>query len=116
MRSPYHYVRFRYDPLDLEEGNVLLRAEGFRPELHRTPEGGLDLSFNTDWNRDHLRVKADTLEVVLTKSVATLLQRRSMPFSARDMNLRRVVFDLLPYGRHAGLSMYTMTEPEFEVE
>jgi hypothetical protein len=116
MRSPYHYVRFRYDPLDLEEGNVLLRAEGFRPELHRTPEGGLDLSFNTDWNRDHLRVKADTLEVVLTKSVATLLQRRSMPFSPRDMNLRRVVFDLFPYGRHAGLSMYTMTEPEFEVE
>jgi hypothetical protein len=116
MRSPYHYVRFRYDPLNFGEANVLLRAEGFRPELHRTPEGGLDLSFNTDWNRDHLRVKADTLEAVLTKSVATLLQRKSMPFSARDMSLRSVVFDLFPHDRQAGLSMYTMMEPEFEVE
>ncbi len=116
MRMPYHYVRFRYEPLNLEEAEALFRLEGFPVELHRTPEGGLDLSFNTDWNRDHLRVKADTLEAVLTKSVATLLQRRSVPFTARDMSLRRVVFDLFPHSRHAGLSIYSTAEPEFEVE
>ena len=112
---PYHYVRFAYEPLKLEEARLLLRAEGFYVELHRTPEGGLDLSFNTDWNRDHLQVKADTLEAVLTKGVATLLQRKSTAFTARDVNLRKLVFDLFPHSQQAGLPMYSNTEPYFEV-
>ncbi len=116
MKPPYRYVRFRYDPLNLKEAEAKIKSEGFQVELHRTPRGGMDLSFNTDWNRDHLNIAADTLEAFLTKGAATLLQRKSARFTARDIVLRAIVFNLYPHNRQAGIPLYSSTEPEFETE
>jgi hypothetical protein len=121
VRAPYHYVRFREDPLDLGETEVTLRAEGFAVEKHNTPpKDGYEIEmkqvFQTDWNRDHLIVKADTLEAFLTQSVATLLQREFRPFTERDMNLRKIVLELFNKGRPDFLAVYSSSEPEFDVE
>jgi hypothetical protein len=119
--KPFHYVRFRTDPLDLSEAEIGLRAQGFTVEKHNTPpKTGLEISlkqvFNKDYNRDHLVVKADTLEAFLTQAVATLLQRSPKPFTARDMRLRKAVLDLYDKSGPGGLSVYSSEEPEFDVE
>jgi len=121
VREPYHYVRFREDSLDLRETEITLRAEGFAVEKHNTPpKDGYEIEmkqvFQKDWNRDHLIVKADTLEAFLTQSVATLLQRKSRPFTERDMNLRKIVLELFNKVRPDFLAVYSSNEPGFDVE
>ena len=116
MSIPYHYTRFKWDTsLDLGETEIALRAEGYNVECHDAPQGGLDISFNWDGNRDHLIVKADTLEAFLTRGGATLLQRKSEPFTERDMKLRKIVFDLYPHAQPA-ISISNPSEPEFNVK
>ena len=120
-RQPYHYVRFRRTPLDLSETEASLRLEEFRVEKHNTPpKSEFELSmknfFGTDWNRDHLIVKADTLEAFLSQSVATLFQREAAPFTKRDVRLREIILDLYRQSRAGIFSPYFHQEPEFEIE
>ena len=120
-RQPYHYVRFRRTPLDFREAEVSFKLEGFKVEKHDTPtksetELSMKKFFGTDWNRDHLIVKADTLEAFLTQSVATLLQRQSKPFTKRDLRLREIVLGSYDETRSGILSPYIQTEPEFDIE
>jgi hypothetical protein len=120
-RQPYHYIRFRSTPLNLREAEASLRLEEFSVEKHDTPpKAELELSmknfFGTDWNRDHLIVKADTLEAFLTQSVATLLQKQLRPFTQRDIRLREIVLDLYRETRSGILSPYLQQEPEFDTE
>jgi hypothetical protein len=120
-RQPYHYVRFRRTPLDFKEAEVSFRLEGFNVEKHDTPtksetELSMKKFFGTDWNRDHLIVKADTLEAFLTQSVGTLLQRKSSPFTQRDLRLREIVLSSYDETRAGTLSPYVQREPEFDVE
>lgn len=114
MSAPYHYTRFRWDnSLDLMETEIALRAEGYNVECHDAPQGGTSL--NWDGNRDHLIVKADTLEAFLTRGEATLLQRKSEPFTEKDMKLRKIVFDLYPHAQPP-ISVSNPSEPEFTIK
>ena len=120
-RQPYHYVRFRSTSLDLKEAEASLRLEGFSVEKYDTPpksetELSMKSFFETDWNRDHIIVKADTLEAFLTQSVATLLQKQSEPFTQRDLRLREIILGLYDKNRAGILSPFLQREPEFDVE
>jgi hypothetical protein len=112
----YHYVRFSWTPLNLEELQIKMKLEGFSVELHEMPKGGIEIALNKDWNRDHLHVKADTLEAYLAGGVATLLQHKAARFTKNDVKLRRIVFDLYTHSRPTVLSLYSSPEPKFETE
>ena len=112
----YNYVRFSWTPLNLEELQMRMRLEGFSVELHEMPKGGVEIGLNRDWNRDHLVVKADTLEAFLAGSVANLLQHRPALFTKNDSKLRRMVLDLYPRSRPTLLSLNSSPEPRFETE
>jgi len=120
-RQPYHYVRFRRTPISLNEAEVSFKLEGFSVEKHNTPpKSEYELSmknfFGTDWNRDHLIVYADTLEAFLSQTVATLLQKKTAPFTKRDVRLRELILDLYNERRSGIFSPYIQHEPEFEIE
>lgn len=98
-----------------------MRLEGFSVEKYDTPpksetELSMKSFFETDWNRDHIIVKADTLEAFLTQSVATLLQKQSEPFTQRDLRLREIILGLYDKNRAGILSPFLQREPEFDVE
>jgi len=112
----YYYVRFSWTPLSLEELQSKLKSEGFIVELHDMPKGRVEIGLNRDWNRDHLIARADTLEVFLAKSVATLLQHKPARFTKNDSKLRRIVLDLYPRSRPTLLSLNSSPEPKFETE
>ena len=112
---PYHYTRFVWQKsLDLREIEISLRAEGYSVEYHVAPKGGLDISFNWAGNRDHIIVKSDMLEAFLTQGATTLLQRKIETFTERDMNLRKIIFDLYPYAQPY-MSISNPSEPEFSI-
>ena len=112
----YYYVRFNWNPLDLEELQIKLKSEGFSVEPHEMPKGGVEIGLNRDWNRDHLLAKADTLEAHLAKSVATLLQHEPARFTEKDAKLRRIVLGLYTHSRPTILSLNSSPEPKFETE
>ncbi len=115
-RDPYYFVRFRWSAVDLNEWRIKFKSEGFGVELHEMPKGGVEIGLNRDWNRDHLIVKADTLEANLAGSVATLLQHSYAPFTKRDVELRKQVFELYNHDRPTALPFYVSPEPKFETE
>ena len=118
-QPPYRYVRFRGSPLNLRETEASLRLEGFDVQEHDTPIPGLEISMKEisepDWNRDHLIVKADTLQAFLTETVATLHQTQSEPFTEKDIKLRKIVLDLYKE-TSSNISPSFDKEPEFGIK
>ena len=112
--QPYHYLRYRWwNRVDLEEVAKEL-GEDFKVEWSVGPSDdmGVDL---TKAERDVLKVKADTLGAFLDIYKALLYQREAAPFTARDLELRKRIFEIYPRERPTPLPWGYLEEPKFTV-
>ncbi|MGD2201742.1 MAG: hypothetical protein PVJ38_08945 [Candidatus Bathyarchaeota archaeon] len=112
--QPYHFVRFLWmATVDLEEMADQFEAyvEGWRepPET----ETGMHTHI---YNLRELKLKADTLQVYLSLQRAVLFQRERKPFTQRDVELRKRVFEVYPRSRPTPFPWLELDEPDFEVE
>jgi len=115
----YDCVRFtwwrNHDPVKLVE--TLKREFTVTPPRLET-KSDLDLY---DWSlykghRWEILVKADTLSAFLCFDRAVLFQAVRVPFTKRDMELRRTVFCLYPRNRPTPFPFGFSLEPPFEIE
>ncbi len=114
-REPYRYMRYRYFySISLDQLQSILTNEGFHVEKHEAPKVG-GVGWRGEWNRDHVTVKADTLEAFLNPYEANLFQRVAAPFTPLDLRLREVILDIYPRTRSTVVPIYFSREPEFEI-
>ena len=109
-KKPYHYVRFTWwNPVNLKD--IAKKLEG------TFDVGKLITWFNVLYReeRSELAVRADTLRAMLSAFTAVLYQRESSPFTEKDMELRKIIFELYPRGRATPLPWMFTYEPDFEV-
>jgi hypothetical protein len=110
----YYYVRFRWwRRVDLPELSGTL-GRSFKVEMSSPPRSAFELSLRKD-ERDELIVRADTLIARLSAFRAVLLQKGAAPFTARDMELRKNVFELYPRARPTPFPWHFSDEPPYEV-
>jgi len=112
LARAYHYVRFRWRGLDLEKvANELARS--FKVERIENPDEDTDISPYLG-ERLKLKITADTLAASLSPIRAVLYQKEPAPFTERDLQLRKKIFDLYPRGSSTPLLPSFREEPEFE--
>jgi hypothetical protein len=110
----YHYVRFLW----YGEVNLDKIAEDFaeyEPTLREEPEDSSRMSFHI-YNLRELKVKADTLRAFLSLTRAVLFQRERKPFTKRDVELRKKIFEIYTKDRPTPFPWLLLNEPKFEVE
>jgi hypothetical protein len=112
-KQPYHFVRFLWwGSVDLEkmEEEFEEYVEGWRepPET----ENGRHIHI---YNLRELKLKADTLQAYLSTQRAVLFQRERKPFTKRDVELRRRIFEIYPRDRSTPLPWLLLDEPKFEL-
>lgn len=115
VERPYYYVRFRWlDGLDLKKASEDL-SKSFSITMVSLPRDENEMSLYKDL-RDEIKVSADTLTARLSAYTAVLSQKEAAPFTARDMDLRKKVFELYSHTRSSPFPWTTvMPEPKFEV-
>ncbi|MBS7651792.1 MAG: hypothetical protein QXD04_03645 [Candidatus Bathyarchaeia archaeon] len=112
--KPYHYVRFTWlRKVDLRRVAEELERR-FEVEQRSLPSSETEFSLFKD-EREGLKVKADTLAAFLYPMKAVLYQREASPFTARDLELRRLVLQLYPRSRPTPLPWSFSSEPKFEI-
>lgn len=89
-------------------------AHGFEVKATLRPSVEHDLSILKD-DRSELVVKSDTLVAYLSSFRAVLSQRSPAPFTQKDMELRKRVFELYPQDRPTPFPWEFSHEPKFEV-
>ncbi len=67
----------------------------------------------SQFEREELRVKADTLSARLAKMRAVLYQKDAAPLTDRDLKLRKYILELYPKDRATPLSLGIQKEPKF---
>ena len=114
MTEPYYYVRFKwFKRVDMEGAGREL-GESFQVTILRTHRGRRDIDLSP-FEREELRVRADTLAAYLPPFRAVLLQREAAPFTGSDLDLRSRLFRMYPRDIRSPLPMLYMDEPKFEV-
>jgi hypothetical protein len=113
-KEPYHFVRFLWSgSVDLNEMEEKFAeyVTGWRIP----PESISKMDFHI-YNLKELKLKADTLSVFVSIYRAILFQRTPAPFTKRDVELRKRIFEIFPRSRATPFPFLTMVEPKFEVE
>ena len=113
MAGSYRFVRFTWwNRRDLRElGREL--SEQFEVEELPVPMDEREV-VPSPFEREGLRVRADTLTARLAPMRATLFQRENAPFTGRDVELRRRVLELYPRSRASPFTLGVLEEPKFE--
>ncbi len=112
--KPYYFVRYTWwrrvdiDSVEKEMRDVFQVDNLEVPEVERER----DMS---PYGRERLRVRADTLGAYLAPERAVMYQREPQPFTARDMELRKRIFELYTRDRATPLPLFFQDEPKFEV-
>ena len=108
--KPYHYIRYRwFREVDMKEAKKEF-CEDFDIETLDRPPSVISNGF-----REELKVTADSLTVFLSPKRAVLFQKEPVPFTAKDMALRRRILDLYSRNRITPLHTFFRREPKFEV-
>ena len=114
MEKPYYFIRYEwFNRVDLDALTKEME-EDFVVELRPMPTGRVDLSIYK-FEREGLKVSADTLAVFLHPFKAVLFQREPAPFTSRDLNLRNRILELYRKNRSSLLSTSVYSEPKFQV-
>lgn len=114
MPEPYHYVRYSwFTEVNLERLSEEMRG-AFAVEPVFMPENDSELTI-VKYDREKLKIGADTLKVRLSPYRAVLFQRDSAPFSPRDVELRGRILELYPRITPTPFPISYSVEPEFEV-
>jgi hypothetical protein len=112
--EPYFYVRFRWARgLDFNEIVSELR-ETFQVEELSRPFDEKEIS-PYKYEREKLKVRADTLGALLSPFRAVLYQREPAKFTATDMKLRKRILELYPRITATFLPWHFSVEPKFMV-
>ena len=115
LKTPYHYVRFRWGD-EVQLGDVVKDiGKDFIVKIISLPKSDVDPTIRLD-NRYGLQITADTLTAFLAGARATLSQKKVAPLTERDLKLRQIILDLYPKNRPTIIHLYSQTEPEFDVE
>ena len=113
MASPYSYTRYKwYEPVDLQQLEETLR-DRFHVEKRPMPFSELDVSIYR-YERDGIKVKADTLSAFLYMFKAVLFQVEAEPFTVLDKELREAVLSHYTRDRSSILATGVVSEPPFE--
>jgi hypothetical protein len=111
--DPYHFVRFlwmaRVD-LKAKEEELAEYVVGWRIP----PETGSKMHLHL-YNLRELKLKADTLNAFISLTRAVLFQKECAPFTPRDMELRKKIFEIYPRNRPTPFPFLVNDEPTFEV-
>jgi len=114
MEKPYYFIRYEwFKRVDLD-ALAKEMEEDFVVELRPMPTGRVDMSIYK-FEREGLKVSADTLAVFLHPFKAVLFQREPAPFTSRDLNLRNRILELYRKNRSSILSTSTYSEPKFQI-
>lgn len=113
MARPYSYTRYKwYDPVDLQQLEETLR-DRFSVEKRPMPFSEQDVSIYR-YERDGIKVKADTLSAFLYLFKAVLFQLKAQPFTMLDRELREAVLSHYTRDRSGVLATGVVSEPPFE--
>jgi hypothetical protein len=112
--KPYQYVRFEWFDVDLDKLMEELK-ESFEVKLKQFPTSEDDMSLRKN-EREELVVKADTLNAFLSLSKAVMFQKTVAPFTKRDLELRKKIFEYYTKTRHTPFPWGFVSEPKFETE
>lgn len=74
-----------------------------------------DISPYNDY-REYLMVKADTLNALVSPLRVLLSQRKKLPFTERDMELREIILTHFPQNTSTFFPWGFSNEPVFEIE
>ena len=111
--KPYRYVRFCWS----QEYKLEKLAEELEANFTLVKPPEKEVTNMMGRNLGVIEVKADTLFAFLSSDKAILFQKEKAPFTKRDMELRKAVFDLYLHNRTTPLSFpMGNIEPKFEVE
>jgi hypothetical protein len=114
MEKPYYFIRYEwFNRVDLDALAKEL-AEDFVVELRPMPSGPVDVSIYK-FEREGLKVSADTLAVFLHPFKAVLFQRESAPFTSRDLDLRDRILTLYRKNKSSLLATSVYHEPKFQI-
>lgn len=114
MEKPYYFIRYEwFERVDLDPLADELE-EDFSVEQRPMPAGSLDVSIYK-FEREGLKVSADTLSVFLYPFKAVLFQREPAPFTQRDLKLRRRILELYSKNRSSILATSIHREPKFAI-
>ena len=110
--KPYYFVRYTWwRRVDMDTVEKEMRGV-FEVENLVPPDDRRNMS---PYGREKLRVRADTLGAYLAPERAVMYQREPQPFTARDLELRKRIFELYTRDRATPLPLFFQDEPKFEV-
>ena len=116
VNPPYIHTRFVWGlPIDLSEIEKELEGK-FEIKMITMPRDDtheISLFKNV---RDELQVTADTLKARISGLRATLYQKESAPFTERDLELRKIIFERYPYNTSSPFTGWLRSEPKFEIK
>ncbi|TET72283.1 hypothetical protein E3J39_02730 [Candidatus Bathyarchaeota archaeon] len=115
MAENYRFVRFTWlERRDLEAlGREM--SDFFDVKTLLVPTDDWDI-IPSPFEREGLRVRADTLTARLAPMRATIFQRENAPFTERDMELRRRILEIYPRDRGSPFALGVTDEPKFDIE
>jgi hypothetical protein len=87
----------------------------FEVKVMTYPKDDIEMSLHKD-DRDEILVKADTLIAFLSGFRAVVFQKEPKPFTKKDLELRRKIWEIYPHDRATPFPWLFKSEPKFEVE
>lgn len=113
MAENYRFVRFTW--LERQDLEALGRemSDLFDVKTLLVPTDDRDI-IPSPFEREGLRIRADTLTARLAPMRATIFQRENTPFTGKDLELRRRILELYPRNRASPFTLGISTEPKFE--
>ena len=114
MEKPYYFIRYEwFKRVELDTlANEM--EKDFVVEHRPMPTGRVDMSIYK-FEREGLKISADTLAVFLHPFKAVLFQREPAPFTSRDLNLRNRILELYRKNRSSLLATSIYHEPKFQI-
>lgn len=115
MEKPYYFIRYEwFERVDLDALAKEMEKD-FDVEFRPMPTGRVDLS-PYKFEREGLKVSADTLAVFTHPFKAVLFQREPTPFTSKDLKLRNRILELYRKNKSSLLSIgAAYSEPKFYV-
>ena len=114
MSAPYHHVRFRWwDRANLEKITQNFKGK-YIVNTTQYPRYRIEAALHKD-DREELIVTADTLMAHLSSFRAVLSQKKSVKFTAKDVELRKDVGKIYTHDRPTPFPWSFSPEPKYEV-
>jgi hypothetical protein len=114
--KPYFYPRFTwFKGIDVDNESKRLSAEFDVKPINTPDPSPYELTLHKA-TRKEIIIKADTLGVIIGAFKAVLYQRESAPFTAKDLKLRKEIFELYPRRSTSPLPIGYGSEPRFVTE